>query len=319
MDDLKGSLSCNALHCKMGGGVSLPKAPLAVATQEILTKKYEELKAGGKDDDAINAELAASMSGIIVFSQVDCDHSGSISKKELQRMLKALPRKKPMPPPEGWPEGKAPEFVPFETMCDVLDSDGDGVISLDEWLGNLSKLPGLKVAIEQNLDAETGKLAKYQTLEERLEQLIGQVQALEAKGDLDEEEQGKLHVKKRRIETIKESIGMAGVLVFKQIDADNSGKIDRNELMTMLKQLPKPPDATKTVDELVAILDVDGDGIIDMDEWIAQLGRIPELKKLLDSYVDPSTGLIDPNRNPDLPLPDAAPPAAEPEPAAAAA
>ena len=285
----------------------MPTVPLAVATQELLKKKYESLKAEGKDDDSISAELAASTPGIIVFSQIDCDHNGSISKKELQRMLKSLPRKKPMPPPEGWPDGQAPAFVPFEKMADTLDSDGDGVISLDEWLSNLSKLPGLKAAIDQNLDAATGKLATYQSLEDRLAKLITDVAALEAKESLEEEEQGKLHTKKRQIEGLKETIGLAGVLVFKQIDTDNSGKIDRAELMTMLKTLPKPPDATKTVEELVAVLDVDGDGVIDIDEWVTQLERVPLLKKLLDSYVDPATGLIDPNRNPDLPLPAAAP------------
>mgnify|MGYP001995788277 CR=1 FL=1 len=138
----------------------MPTVPLAVATQELLKKKYEALKAEGKDDDSISAELAASTPGIIVFSQIDCDHNGSISKKELQRMLKSLPRKKPMPPPEGWPDGQAPAFVPFEKMADTLDSDGDGVISLDEWLSNLSKLPGLKAAIDQNLDAATGELQR---------------------------------------------------------------------------------------------------------------------------------------------------------------
>lgn len=152
-----------------------------------------------------------------------------------------------------------------------------------------------------------GKLATYQSLEDRLAKLITDVAALEAKESLEEEEQGKLHTKKRQIEGLKETIGLAGVLVFKQIDTDNSGKIDRAELMTMLKTLPKPPDATKTVEELVAVLDVDGDGVIDIDEWVTQLERVPLLKKLLDSYVDPATGLIDPNRNPDLPLPAAAP------------
>ena len=37
---------------------------------------------------------------------------------------------------------------------------------------------------------------------------------------------------------------------------------------------------------------MDGDGIIDMDEWIAQLDKIPLLKAQLDQYIDPATGLI---------------------------
>ena len=46
------------------------------------------------------------------------------------------------------------------------------------------------------------------------------------------------------------------------------------------------------LDGLIKALDVDGDGIIDMDEWIAQLDKIPLLKAQLDQYIDPATGLI---------------------------
>ena len=63
-----------------------------------------------------------------------------------------LPRKKPLEPEGGWPGGEAPKFVPFEGMVDSLDGNKDGVITLDEWINNLASLPGLKAAIEQNLD-----------------------------------------------------------------------------------------------------------------------------------------------------------------------
>ena len=157
----------------------MPTVPLAVATQELLKKKYEALKAEGKDDDSISAELAASTPGIIVFSQIDCDHNGSISKKELQRMLKSLPRNKPVPPPGGWPDGAAPAFVPFEKVLSTLDSDGDGVISMTEWLDNLEKLPGLKAAIDGAIDPATGRIAGYVSLEARIEQLLAEAAALE--------------------------------------------------------------------------------------------------------------------------------------------
>lgn len=74
-------------------------------------------------------------------------------------MLHSLPRSKPK-------EGV--KFVPFEEMLTTLDTDGDGTISLEEWVDNYSKLEGLKAAVDQALDPETGKIVGYQSLEERL-------------------------------------------------------------------------------------------------------------------------------------------------------
>ena len=64
--------------------------------------------------------------------------------------------------------------------------------------------------------------------------------------------------------------------------------------MRILKQLPKPDPAAlaaaagaadgsknakkMTLDEIMATLDVDGDGLIDEAEWIAQLDQLPGLK-----------------------------------------
>ena len=126
----------------MGGGVSLPAVPLSSTAQDTLKSKYAALSGEGKDDGTISQSLTDSLPGIIIFDQIDCDHTGSVSKKELQRLLKSLPRKKPVPPEGGWPGGEAPKFVPIEGIVATLDSDGDGEISLDEWLENIAKLPG---------------------------------------------------------------------------------------------------------------------------------------------------------------------------------
>ena len=133
----------------------MPAVPVSASTEAALKKLYEEKKAAGEEDDAINAALAAATPAVIVFNQIDIDGSGSIDTGELKRLLKGLPRNKPT---DGSP------FVPFEEMASTLGGD-DAQISLLEWVDNLAKLPGLKTAIESNLDPATGKLATYLSLE----------------------------------------------------------------------------------------------------------------------------------------------------------
>ena len=103
----------------------MPKVPLSEAQKAQLTEMYEKGKAAGKDDETLSKELEAGLPAVIVFNQIDCDHTGSVSKKELNRLLKALPRRKPVPPEGGWPEGGPPKFVPIEDMVASLDIDGD--------------------------------------------------------------------------------------------------------------------------------------------------------------------------------------------------
>ena len=99
----------------MGGGVSLPKVPLSVNLQDTLKEKYVKLSQEGKDDVGLSTYLDEKLPGLIVFDQVDCDHSGKISRKELQRLLKALPRKKPCRPREGGRLGKRQRSCPLKT------------------------------------------------------------------------------------------------------------------------------------------------------------------------------------------------------------
>ena len=70
------------------------------------------------------------------------------------------------------------------------------------------------------------------------------------------------------------------------------GKIERADLMKILGELPGTQEGEDNIEGLIKALDVDGDGIIDMDEWIAQLDKIPLLKAQLDQYIDPAMGLI---------------------------
>ena len=283
----------------MGGGVSLPTVPLSSTAQDTLKSKYAALSGEGKDDGAISQSLADSLPGIIIFDQIDCDHTGSVSKKELQRLLKSLPRKKPVPPEGGWPGGEPPKFVPIEGIIAALDGDGDGEVSLDEWLENIAKLPGLKAAIDGAVDPSTGKIASYQSLKARLDELVQKAAPLEAAFSGNEasgEPSEELQKLRKQIAKLRDTVGSAGVAVFRQFDSDGSGKIDRSELLAALKALPKPkavPGAKRmSMDEIIAALDVDGDGVIDVDEWVAQLDRLPSLKASIEQAIDPATGKV---------------------------
>ena len=241
----------------------MPAVPVSASTEAALKKLYEEKKAAGEEDDAINAALAAATPAVIVFNQIDIDGSGSIDTGELKRLLKGLPRNKPT---DGSP------FVPFEEMASTLGGD-DAQISLLEWVDNLAKLPGLKTAIESNLDPATGKLATYLSLEARLEKLAADVMILEMNENRTDEENEKLESKRNDVSKLRAKIGSGSIRVFEQIDADKSGKIERADLMKILGELPGTQEGEDNIEGLIKALDVDGDGIIDMDEWMARTQR----------------------------------------------
>ena len=190
----------------------------------------------------------------------------------------SLPKKKPREPEGGWPEGEAPKFVPFDELVDSLDTDRDGLISLDEWLLNLGTLPGLKMAIEGAIDKETGLIKGYVSLETRLDSLLNKKKELDAE-----------------IDELRAVIGSAGITVFRQIDIDHDGTVSQKELLRVLKVLPRPKDVKgpkMSIEDLASTLDVNGDGAISEDEWVAQIAAIPSLKASIEQAIDPKTGLI---------------------------
>jgi hypothetical protein len=177
---------------------------LSAAQQAKLEAKYIAFEAEGMTPRTINTKYQDNKAAIILYDQIDCDHSGSVTKKELTRMLKALPRKKPVEPEGGWPNGEAPKFIPFEEMLATLDADGDGEITLEEWLENYNKLTGLKAAVDENIDPATGKLKGYKSLENMLhemhEEFRSLVTAVEAGDEEAKAKQGKLLEKIDKLE-----------------------------------------------------------------------------------------------------------------------
>lgn len=236
----------------------------------------------GQDDESINKELVSALPSIVIFNQIDCDHSGSVTLKELKRLIKSLPRKKPTPPPGGWPGGSPPPYMSIDDMFTSLDTNADGKISLDEWIENVSKddMVGLKAAIDGALDPKTGKIVGYQSLEQRLADLIEKRAPLAAE----------LAAIDKQIESIKNSVGSTGVIVFHQIDIDKSGTIEKKELLRVLKQLPKPKSVGGpkiSIEDIMKSLDVDGDGTINEEEWLQKLEDIPALKASIEEAVGP--------------------------------
>lgn len=75
-------------------------------------------------------------------------------------------------------------------------------------------------------------------------------------------------------------------LVFAQFDTDNSGKLDRSELRVGITALGMND---VDIDELIAKMDADGDGEIDLQEWTDSLPK--EVKQKMSACLD-KKGLI---------------------------
>ena len=262
----------------MGSSISID-VPVSAAQKATLEAKYLSLTEAGMTPRRLTAKFAAAKGGLILFDQIDRDHTGSVDRHELQRMLMSLPKNKPKPPEGGWPGGVPPKLLTFDEIVERLDTDGDGEVTLDEWLENYGKMPGLKALVDQAVDPKTGKIIGFQSLEEALV-------ALRVEKRLAEQKVAKYA---QQIESITSQIGSAGILVFRQIDIDRSGSIERGELTKFLNDLPNPGKQWD-IDGIIGTLDSDKDGFISEAEWLANLACLPSLTASIEKTVDPVTG-----------------------------
>jgi hypothetical protein len=198
-----------------------------------------------------------------------------------------------------------PKFVPIEATIATLDTDGSGEISLDEFVVNLNALPALKACIEQNLDSR-GKLKGYQSMESLLEYLLFCATPLEDKvahagGDLsvlDAVERASLEKLRPEIAKLGESVGFVGLNIFRQIDADGDGRVNKSEMLDFMKRLEQcvsPEEesiADRAIDHIFKTLDLDDGGCIDEDEWVYRLELLPKLKADIEIAVNKLTGVI---------------------------
>ena len=96
-------------------------------------------------------------------------------------------------------------------------------------------------------------------------------------------------------QTLHKAIAVWGRSVFEQFDTDKNGFLDNKELGRALKALPKtkptlaPPDAKfMSVEEMIAAMDADGSGGVDIDEWLSNLSKCAGLAAALAESVNDS-------------------------------
>merc|ERR1711969_385981 len=147
-----------------------------------------------------------------------------------------------------------------------MDEDGDGAIDLAEWLSRLGSCAGLAAALDENVNAD-GEIAKFnaQAAEQAAAEAAAAAPAIETWGKS----------------------------VFEQFDTDHNGKLTPQELTAALKSLPRkkpktiPPGAKfMSLDEMISAMDEDGDGAIDLAEWLSRLGSCAGLAAALDENVN---------------------------------
>ena len=100
-------------------------------------------------------------------------------------------------------------------------------------------------------------------------------------------------------QSLQAAIATWGKSVFEQFDTDKNGFLDNKELGRALKALPKtkptsaPPNAKyMSVEEMIAEMDADGSGGVDMQEWLSNLAKCAGLAAALAESVGDS-GVIE--------------------------
>ena len=86
--------------------------------------------------------------GSSVFKQFDADGNGRLDGKELAAALKKLPMERPKSVPPGT------KMMTVDQLIHALDSDGDGTVSMAEWLSNLSSCVGLAHCLTEIMDKD---------------------------------------------------------------------------------------------------------------------------------------------------------------------
>jgi len=231
--------------------------------------------------------------GLSVFNQIDVDKSGSMDVQEFSRLLQGLKKLFTVSPAQE------------AELVKVLDSDGSGEIDQVEWCRNLYLAPGLKAALQKDLDPNTGRLKSFRTPRQNFAKLLGNIDRLEydiSRMDCDVKDPARVKIAKeiesRRAEAQRFRIAgvtpSAGIIVFNQMDKKKARKITKDDLTNLFGKMEGfvRDDLGKAVESVMGKLDTDKDGTISEKEWLDGLDAVPSLKAALEKDIDPETGKL---------------------------
>jgi Ca2+-binding EF-hand superfamily protein len=245
---------------------------------EIVTRKAQVKK--------MQKNAITPSAGLCVFNQIDVDKSGTISTDEFSRLLKGMKRL--------YKVSAAQEAE----MVKILDSDGSGEIDIVEWCRNLYKAPGLKAALQKDLDPNTGRLKSFRTPRQQFAKLLANIDRLEydvTKAERHSDNMRALvaELTSRREEAQRFRVAgvtpSAGIVVFAQLDKKKTRQITKEQLTKLFDKMAFDG---KSVEEVMTKLDTDKDGTISEKEWLDGLDAVPSLKAALEKDIDPETGKL---------------------------
>ena len=251
----------------------------------------EEIKSRKAQVKKMRANGITPSAGLSVFNQIDVDKSGSMDTEEFSRLIQGLKK--------IFTISAAQEAE----MVKTLDSDGSGEIDVVEWCNNLYLAPGLKSALQKDLDPETGRLKSFRTPRQNFAKLLGNIDRLEydisrltcGVKDPEKVELDKQLAARRKEAQRFRSAGVtpsAGIVVFNQMDKKKTRKITKDDLTKLFGKMDGfiRDDLGKAVESIMTKLDTDKDGHVDEKEWLDGLDAVPSLKGAIENDIDPETG-----------------------------
>jgi Ca2+-binding EF-hand superfamily protein len=247
--------------------------------------------------------------GYVVFAQADAEKKRKLTRKELERLVKAI----------GY-VFKGREIEGIDKIMTVMDADRSGDIDESEWVLNLQKLPLLHRILQEDVDPESGTLISFRTPEDQLAKCMGNLERLrrELIANQDERKLAKLPelTEDRKAEIEKDirqrkdqckkyrAMGIVpspGYVVFNQVDASKNRKLDKKELERLVKAIQYcfQDKEIEPLDEIMAVMDADRSGDIDEFEWTKNVKKLPKLYQLLQDDIDPDWGTLKTFRTPE--------------------
>lgn len=190
-----------------------------------------------------------------VFNAMDQDENFHVDLDEFVKMAKTVQDQ--------------PKFEALFKFCDDRGAThrihrSDGKLSLDEWISGMRAVAYDMSYTEETFEKELNDMLTTLTM----------ARADPAEGVGPKE------------------LYKWGSTVFDQFDLDKDGKLTNKELTAALKSLPKkrpktmPKDAKfMSIEEMIKAMDSDGDGELDLDEWLRNLSKCAGLAAALSENV----------------------------------